>query len=253
VLLSEGEHASTWYEHSTAARWLGIPAVTLRDLRRHGRDVVATLPGGRRVKVDVVYRRADEERLRGDDGRPTALAELLLEPWLSGHVAVVNAFGTGVADDKLAHAHVEAMIRFYLGQEPLLPSVPTLDPTDPEVAARVTADPRAYVVKPRSGEGGRGVVVCAHAEAADVRRVVHELRQRPERWIAQETVALSHHPTVVDGRLAPRHIDLRPFVFATRAGATAVPGGLTRVAWEAGALVVNSSQQGGAKDTWVLR
>ncbi|HST42824.1 MAG TPA: circularly permuted type 2 ATP-grasp protein [Conexibacter sp.] len=253
VLLSEGEDGATWYEHATAARWLGIPAVTLRDLRRHGRDVVATLHGGRRVKVDVIYRRADEERLRGDDGRPTALAELLLEPWLAGHVAVVNAFGTGVADDKLAHAHVEAMIRFYLGQEPLLKSVPTLDPSDPEVAARVIADPRSYVVKPRSGEGGKGVVVCAHADAADVRRVVHELRERPERWIAQETVALSHHPTVVDGRLAPRHIDLRPFVFATRTGATAVPGGLTRVAWEAGALVVNSSQQGGAKDTWVLR
>ncbi|MDO8213342.1 circularly permuted type 2 ATP-grasp protein [Conexibacter sp. CPCC 206217] len=253
VLLSEGSSGSTWYEHTTAARWLGIPAVTLGDLRRHGPDVVATLADGSTRRVDVIYRRSDEERLRGDDGRPTAVAQLLLEPWLTGRVAVVNAFGTGVADDKLAHAYVEAMIRFYLREEPLLGSVPTLDLSEPDVAARVLADPRSYVVKPRSGEGGRGVVVCAHADAADVRRIVAEVRAAPERWIAQETVALSHHPTVVDGRLAPRHIDLRPFVFATRSGETVVPGGLTRVAWEAGALVVNSSQQGGAKDTWVLR
>ncbi len=144
-------------------------------------------------------------------------------------------------------------MRFYLHEEPLLRSVPTLDPSDPEVRSRVLADPRAHVVKPRSGEGGRGVVVCAHADAADVEAAMRSLAAEPERWVAQETVALSHHPTVVDGDLEPRHIDLRPFVFATRTGATALPGGLTRVAWEAGALVVNSSQDGGAKDTWVLR
>ncbi|MDO8187898.1 circularly permuted type 2 ATP-grasp protein [Conexibacter sp. JD483] len=254
VLLSEGASASTWYEHATAARWLGIPAVTRRQLRRRGPDVVALLPDGRERRVDVVYRRLDEERLRDDRGRPTWLAELLLEPWLAGRIGVVNAFGTGVADDKLAHAFVEGMVRFYLGEEPLLQSVPTLDPSDPAVRARVLADPRAHVVKPRAGEGGRGVVVCAHADAADVRAAMAALEREPEQWVAQETVALSHHPTVVaGGRLAPRHIDLRPFVFATRGGETAVPGGLTRVAWEAGALVVNSSQDGGAKDTWVLR
>lgn len=253
VLLSEGSSGSTWYEHATAARWLGIPAVTARQLRRRGPDVVALLEDGRERRVDVVYRRLDEERLRDDRGRPTWLAELLLEPWLSGRIGIVNAFGTGVADDKLAHAFVEAMVRFYLGEEPLLRSVPTLDPSDPEVRARVLADPRAHVVKPRSGEGGRGVVVCAHADAADVQSAMEALKAEPEQWVAQETVALSHHPTVVDGHLAPRHIDLRPFVFVTRSGATALPGGLTRVAWEAGALVVNSSQAGGAKDTWVLR
>ena len=253
VVLSDGAGGATWYEHETAARWLGIAAVTPRQLRRRGPDVVATLPDGRERRVDVVYRRLDEERLRDERGRPTWLAELLLEPWLTGRIGVVNAFGTGVADDKLAHAFVEAMVRFYLHEEPLLRSVPTLDPSDPAVRRRVLADPRAHVVKPRSGEGGRGVVVCAHADAADVEAAMASLEREPECWVAQETVALSHHPTVVDGRLAPRHIDLRPFVFCTRTGATAVPGGLTRVAWEAGALVVNSSQAGGAKDTWVLR
>ncbi len=225
MLLSEGSSGSTWYEHETAARWLGIPAVTRRQLRRRGPDVVALLPDGRERRVDVVYRRLDEERLRDERGRPTWLAELLLEPWLAGRIGVVNAFGTGVADDKLAHAFVEAMVRFYLGEEPLLRSVPTLDPSDPAVRRRVLADPRAHVVKPRSGEGGRGVVVCAHADADDVQAAMESLKAEPERWIAQETVALSHHPTVVDGQLAPRHIDLRPFVFATRSGATAVPGG----------------------------
>jgi uncharacterized circularly permuted ATP-grasp superfamily protein len=168
-------------------------------------------------------------------------------------VAVVNAFGTGVADDKLVHAHVEDMIRFYLAEEPVLEAVRTLDLGRRERLDDVLAQLRDFVVKPRLGHGGAGVVICAHAEDDALRRLRDELTRSPDQFVAQLTVALSHHPTVVDGgRLEPRHVDLRPFVFSTASGVRVLPGGLTRVAWDAGALVVNSSQNGGAKDTWVL-
>jgi uncharacterized circularly permuted ATP-grasp superfamily protein len=159
-----------------------------------------------------------------------------------------------VADDKLVHAHVEAMIRFYLDEEPLVAGVPTLDLGDPDALEAVLDDLRAHVVKPRFGHGGEGVVVCAHADDQTLERQRAELRADPGGFVAQPLVALSRHPTVVDsGRLEPRHVDLRPFVFATSEHARALPGGLTRVAWDPGALVVNASQNGGAKDTWVLR
>lgn len=250
VVLTDGPGSSAYFEHATVARWLGAPLVTLAQLERRGEEL---WHGGRRV--EVVYRRCDEDRLQDDDGAPTALAALLLEPWLAGRLALVNGFGTGVADDKLAHAYVEEMIRFYLGEEPRLRSVATLDLADAAARERVLDDLGRHVVKPRHGQGGDGVVICAHAEAADLRRIAGELR-RPgagARWIAQRTVALSSHPTVAGDRLEPRHVDLRPFVLGTRDGARVVPGGLTRVAWDRGALVVNSSQDGGAKDTWVLR
>jgi uncharacterized circularly permuted ATP-grasp superfamily protein len=145
------------------------------------------------------------------------------------------------------------MVRFYLGEEPLLRSVETLDLSVPDNLDRVLADLRGHVVKPRLGHGGHGVVVCAHADVETLRRVAADLRERPHDFIAQVTVSLSSHPTVVDDALEPRHIDLRPYVFASAAGVLVPEAALTRVAWDAGALVVNSSQCGGAKDTWVLR
>jgi uncharacterized circularly permuted ATP-grasp superfamily protein len=255
VVLTDGAGSSAFFEHATAARWLQAPLVTLDGLERRGNELwLRAGDAGLARRVDAVYRRTDTDRLRDERGAPTPVADLLLEPWLAGRLAIVNAFGTGVADDKLVHAYVEEMIRFYLGEEPLLRSVETLDLNDPVVLEHVLADLRAHVVKPRHGHGGHGVVVCAHAAAADVRRVQRVLR-RPgagAEYIAQRTVALSLLPTVVGDRLAERHVDLRPFTFATRDGVAVVPGGLTRVAWDAGALVVNSSQNGGAKDTWVL-
>ncbi|MEA2228854.1 MAG: hypothetical protein QOF04_2484, partial [Solirubrobacteraceae bacterium] len=254
VVLSDGPESSAWWEHAEAARRLGVPVVTLRDLERRGAGLEARLPDGRRRPVDVVYRRCDEDRLRDERGRLTPVAEALLQPCLAGTLAVVNAFGTGVGDDKLVHAHVEDMIRFYLGEEPLLEAVPTLDLGGDDRRDDVLASLRDFVVKPRMGHGGVGVVVCAHADEADLARLRRELVADPGGYVAQPTVAISHHPTVVDGgRLEPRHVDLRPFVFSTPTSAAALPGGLTRVAWDAGALVVNSSQNGGAKDTWVLR
>jgi uncharacterized circularly permuted ATP-grasp superfamily protein len=255
VVLTDGSGSSAFFEHAMAARWLEAPLVTPDGLERRADELwLRAGDAGPARRVDAVYRRTNTDRLRDEHGARTPVAELLLEPWLAGRLAVVNAFGTGVADDKLAHAYVEQMIRFYLDEEPLLRSVETLDLNDPVVREQVLADLRAHVIKPRHGHGGHGVVVCAHAAADDVQRMATALR-RPAagaEYVAQPTVALSVHPTIIDGRLAERHIDLRPFAFATRVEVSVVPGGLTRVAREAGALVVNSSQDGGAKDTWVL-
>jgi uncharacterized circularly permuted ATP-grasp superfamily protein len=256
VVLTEGAGASAFFEHAAAAHWLGAPLVTMEQLERRpdGLWLRAGAAGPAR-RIDAVYRRTDADSLRDEAGAPTAVAELLLEPWLSGQVGLVNAFGTGIADDKLAHAYVERMIEFYLKEEPLLPSVQTLDLNDPEVLEQVLGDLRAHVIKPRHGHGGHGVVVCAHATASDVRRVEASLREPDPgaRFVAQPTVALSLLPTIIEGQLAQRHIDLRPFAFSTRDSVHVLPGGLTRVARAEGALVVNSSQEGGAKDTWVLR
>jgi uncharacterized circularly permuted ATP-grasp superfamily protein len=254
VVLSDGPGGSAYYEHAEAARRMGVPVVTLDDLERRGDRLEARVEDGTRRPVDVVYRRCSEDRLRDDRGRRTPVAEALLEPWLAGTLAVVNGFGTGVADDKLIHAHVEDMVRFYLGAEPLIEAVPTLALGEPGRLDMVLEDLRPYVVKPRFGHGGAGVVVCAHAEEDELGRMSEALRANPAQFIAQPIVALSCHPTVVDpGRLEPRHVDLRPFVFSAGVKIGSIPGGLTRVAWDAGALVVNSSQNGGAKDTWVLR
>jgi carboxylate-amine ligase len=255
VVLTDGPGSAAFFEHRWAADRLGAPLVTVDELERRHREVWRRPRGSRRARqVKAIYRRTESDGLRNGHGVLTPVAQLLLEPWLAGRLAIVNPFGTGVADDKLVHAYVEGMIRFYLGQEPLLRSARTLDLNDSDALAEVLGDLRGYVVKPRHGQGGHGVVVCAHATDPDIRRLEAQLR-RPDagaKCVAQQIVELSTHPTVIGVRLAERHVDLRPFTFATRDQITAVPGGLTRVAWNAGGLVVNSSQEGGAKDTWVL-
>jgi uncharacterized circularly permuted ATP-grasp superfamily protein len=251
VLLSDGKLNSAFYEHAAIARYLSLPLVLHDQLSvRRGR-LFAQLPNGERA-VDVVYRRTDEDRLSDDHGKPTGIAELLLEPVLKGTLACVNAFGTGVADDKLLHAYVEEMVRFYLGEEPILQSVPTYDPSRPGVLEMVLERIGELVIKPRTGHGGHGVVIGPHARAEDLKKTAAALASSPERFIAQETVMLSRHPTVTDGHLELRHIDLRPFAISSGESVHVLPGGLTRVAFERGALVVNSSQNGGSKDTWVL-
>ena len=248
AMLSDGPENTAWYEHRRLAGLLGLPIVTPAQLTVRKGRLVATLEDGRERGLDVVYRRSDEDRLRAPDGRATWLAELLLDPVRSGSLGVVNAPGSGIADDKLVHAYVDSMVRFYTGEEPLVESVHTYDVTDLDVRLEVLARLDEMVVKPRAGHGGHGVIVCAHALPEDRRRAATLVRQRPDRVVVQETVMLSRHPTVVDGRLEPRHVDLRVFVV----GGRLVPLALTRVAFEEGALVVNSSQNGGAKDTWVL-
>ena len=251
VLLSDGMRNSAWFEHETIARSLDIPLVGLADLELHAGRLYAR-HGPRLVPVDVVYRRTDEDRLADDRGRPTPLAHVLFDPLRRGVVACFNAFGTGLADDKLVHAYVEDMVRFYLGEEPLVDSVPTYDLGEPAQLAEALERLDELVIKPRTGFGGYGVVIVPHATREDRDRVERQVRAHPERYIAQETIALSRHPTVCGSGLEPRHVDLRPFVLTAGDDVSVIPGGLTRVAFDAGALVVNSSQNGGGKDTWVL-
>ncbi len=250
ALLTDGRLNSAWYEHARVARMLEIPLVQLDDLSvRRGRLMART--GRTYIPVDVVYRRTDEDRLTNADGELTDVGAALIEPLSNGTLSCVNAFGAGIADDKLIHAYVEDMVRFYLGEEPLLRSVRTFDPCDEAMRAEILDRIDELVVKPRSGFGGHGVVVAPHAEPYDVRSAARELGEHPEDFVAQELVTLSTHPTAIDGRLEPRHVDLRPFAFAGD-DVEVAPGGITRVALDRGALVVNASQRGGAKDTWVM-
>lgn len=252
ALLSDGPRNSAWYEHRALAAGLGVPLVRPADLEVIGERLRMVGAMGTRRGVDVLYRRTDEDRLSGPGGRLTQLGELLLGPLRAGTVAVVNPFGAGVADDKLLHSYVEDMGRFYLAQEPLLPSVRSYDLGDPRVLAEQLPRLNELVLKPRGGYGGRGVTICPHADPAVRDAAIGEVRAAPGEWVAQELVELSTHPTVCGDRLVARHVDLRPFAVGGRGGAAVAPGGLTRVALGAGDLVVNSSQDGGGKDTWVL-
>ena len=244
VILSEGPSAAGWWEHERLARELCAPLVTLDDLEHRDGRLVAWLDG--RVRgVDVVYMRTAEDRFTCPDGSSTAVGEALLGPSAAGTLAVVNAPGSGVADDKLVHSRVDELVRFYLGQESLLPSVPSRAVTGEE------DDLDDLVVKPRGEMGGGRVVIWRDADEATRERARAAIAAEPGGWIGQELVQLSVHPTVVDGGLEPRHVDLRPYALLTDNGARVLPAAISRVALERGSLVVISGQGGGAKDTWV--
>jgi carboxylate-amine ligase len=251
AIVSDGPESGAWYEHRRLGRELDIPVVVPHQLEvtkgrlyyRRSRE---------RVQIDVVYRRLDEDRLSTADGGLTGLGELLLPALESGRLRCVNAFGTGVADDKLAHAYAESMVRFYLGEEPLLHSVPSFDLSDQMVRKTALERLDDLVLKPRDGFGGHGVTIISRATAAQRRRAIGLLRRGPENFIAQDTVQLSSHPTVCGARLRPRRVDLRPFIVSGPGGSAAMTGGLTRYARGAGEMIVNSSRGGGCKDTWVV-
>jgi uncharacterized circularly permuted ATP-grasp superfamily protein len=239
VLLCEGPGAAAWWEHSLLARELCAPAVTLGDLEHRDGRLVAWIDGRPRA-VDVVYQRTDEDRFHATD-----VGAALLGPCAAGKLAVVNAPGCGVADDKLVHAYVDELVRFYLSEEPLLPSVPSHPVNGLEDLDR-------FVFKPRGEMGGEGVVLWFDAGEEVRARLRVALSDDPGAFVAQELVTLSVHPTVCGGRLVPRHVDLRPYALLTDRGVQVMPGGLSRVALDEGSMVVNSGQGGGAKDTWVL-
>ncbi len=251
AIVSDGAASGAWYEHRRLGRELGMPVVEPPQLEVERGRLFARDGRGRR-QLDVIYRRLDEDRLSTPDGGLTDLGELLLPALESGRLRCVNAFGSGLADDKLAHAYAERMVRFYLGEQPLLRSVPSFDLSDP--AARETALERIdeLVIKQRDGFGGHGVTIMPRATAAQRRRAIGLVRRRPDGFVAQETVQLSSHPTVCGARLRPRHVDLRPFVVSSPSATAAMAGGLTRYARGAGEMVVNSSSGGGCKDTWVV-
>jgi uncharacterized circularly permuted ATP-grasp superfamily protein len=252
VVLSDGPENGAWYEHERIGRELGLPIVAPDQLESSRGRLFARI-SRRRRQVDVVYRRLDADRITEPDGSPTALGELLLPALRSGRLRCVNAFGSGLADDKLTHVYVERMVDFYLGEEPLLRSVPSYDLSDEEGRKETMERLDELVVKPRGGFGGHGVTIMPRASEPERKRALAVVRRRPERFIAQEPVEISSHPTVRGGGLQPRRIDLRPFVISGADGQVAMTGGLTRFAQGAGEMVVNSSQGGGCKDTWVVQ
>jgi uncharacterized circularly permuted ATP-grasp superfamily protein len=170
----------------------------------------------------------------------------------AGNVAITNALGNGVADDKLVYTYVPDFIRFYLGEEPLLANVETYRLEEDDVRADVLSRPEEFVLKPVDGSGGKGIVIGPHASSVELAAVVRAVADAPRAWIAQRPVALSTHPTLTDTGMSPRHIDLRPFAINDGTDVWVLPGGLTRVALERGELIVNSSKGGGSKDTWVM-
>ena len=253
VLLTPGIYNSAYYEHSFLADKLGIELVEGRDLFVDD-DVVymRTTEGPKRV--DVIYRRLDDDFLDPLAFRADSALGVpgLMNAYRAGSVTLANAVGTGVADDKATYTYMPEIIRFYLGEEALLKNVPTHRCREPEALGYVLDHLDELVVKEVNGSGGYGMLVGPHATKRELAEFAAKLRTDPANFIAQPTLKLSTCPTADGVGIGPRHVDLRPFVLAGAGGVRVVPGGLTRVAMQEGSLVVNSSQGGGTKDTWVV-
>lgn len=252
VVLTPGYYNSAYFEHAFLAEQMGVELVEGRDLFvDDGRVWMRTTRGPKRV--DVIYRRLDDDFLDPLAFRPDSSLGVpgLLSVYRAGGVTLANAIGTGVADDKATYIHVPDMIRFYLGEEPILPNVPTWKLENSDDRAHVLEHLDELVVKEVHGSGGYGMLVGPTSTKAQIEEFRAKIVAEPASYIAQPTLALSTCPTLVDQGIAPRHVDLRPFVLSGEQVAL-VPGGLTRVALKEGSLVVNSSQGGGTKDTWVL-
>ena len=253
VILTPGPFNSAYYEHSFLADKLGVELVEGRDLFVAD-DVVfmRTTLGPKRV--DVIYRRVDDDFLDPLVFNPDSILGVpgLMGAYLAGNVTIANAVGAGIADDKAIYTYVPDLIKFYLQQEPLLQNVPTYRCRESEVLRFVLERLDQLVVKEVNGSGGYGMLVGPHATAAQREMFAAKLSAAPDNYIAQPTLALSTCPASFDGGVSPRHVDLRPFVLSGANGVKIVPGGLTRVALTKGSLVVNSSQGGGTKDTWVV-
>jgi uncharacterized circularly permuted ATP-grasp superfamily protein len=252
VLLTPGAFNSAYFEHALLARQMGIPLVEGRDLVVHDNHVYMRTTAGLR-RVEVIYRRIDDDFLDPIPFRPDSIMGVpgLFSAYRSGNVILANAIGTGIADDKALYAFVPQIIKYYLGEDPILANVPThlLEREDERRYVFERLD--KLVVKSVDGSGGYGMLIgphSTHAQQDDMRRRV---LQNPRGYIAQPTLSLSCSPCFMDGHIEPRHVDLRPFVLVGEK-VRVVPGALTRVALRRGSLVVNSSQGGGSKDTWVL-
>ncbi|MDP9101259.1 MAG: circularly permuted type 2 ATP-grasp protein [Actinomycetota bacterium] len=253
VLLTPGVWNSAYFEHSLLARLMGVELVEGRDLTcRNGIVTMRTTGGDRRV--DVVYRRIDDDFLDPVHFMPGSLVGCpgLLNAARAGRVTIANAVGNGVADDKLVYTWLPELIRYYLGEAPVLRNVDTFRPEEPDVLEWVLDRLDELVLKPVDGSGGKGLVIGPQASDEELAVLAEQVRANPRGWVAQRVIRLSTSPTHVGDRLVPRHIDLRPFAVNDGDKVWVLPGGLTRVALPEGSLVVNSSQGGGSKDTWVL-
>jgi uncharacterized circularly permuted ATP-grasp superfamily protein len=252
VLLTPGIYNSAYYEHTVLARRMGVELVEGSDLIVRDNTVYMKTTRGLQ-RVDVIYRRVDDDFLDPLYFRPDSTLGVagIMDAYRAGNVAIANAVGTGVADDKAVYPYVPEMIRFYLSEEPILPNVPTYDCTDDAQRQHVLAHLDELVVKNTNQSGGYGMLMGPFASAAERARFKDAIEAKPRDFIAQPIIPLSCHPIVVGEALAPRHLDLRPFVLYG-AEIDVPPAALTRVALTEGSLVVNSSQGGGSKDTWIL-
>ncbi len=254
VLLTPGVFNSAFFEHSYLAQQTGAQLVQGSDLLVGSDDVVymKTIAGLRRV--DVIYRRIDDDFLDPDTFRSDSLLGVpgLMRAWARGTVAIANAPGAGVADDKVVYTYVPKIIRYYLDEDPILPNVPSWQCHDPKEREYVLANLAQLVVKPANESGGYGLMIGPHASAGEREACAERVRADPRGWMAQPMLTLSTAPTLAGEEVAPRHLDMRPFVLQSR-GLYVTTGGLTRVAMRAGSMVVNSSQGGGSKDTWIVR
>ena len=253
VILTPGRFNSAYYEHSFLADSLGIELVQAVDLEVDD-DIVWMRTINGRVRVDVIYRRVDDDYIDPLVFRPDSMLGVpgLIAAYRAGNVAIVNAPGTGIADDKAIYSYMPEIVRYYTGEEALLPNVETWRCREPAALSHVLDNLEDVVVKLVDGSGGYGMLVGPTASKQEIEDFRAALTAEPHRYIAQPTLALSTVPTLTDAGVAPRHVDFRPFVLTGSKRTCIVPGGLTRVALKKGSLVVNSSQGGGTKDSFVL-
>jgi uncharacterized circularly permuted ATP-grasp superfamily protein len=253
VVLTPGVYNSAYFEHAYLARLMGVPLVEGRDLVVHDNMVYMKTTVGLR-RIDVIYRRVDDDFIDPlTFRRDSALgAAGLFNAYRAGNVVIANAPGTGVADDKAVYAYVPAIIEYYLGEEAILPNIETYLCREPAQCKYVLANLDKLVVKAVGASGGYGMLIGPHANKAEREVFAEKITADPANYIAQPTIQLSTAPCLIGGRIEPRHVDLRPFILSGEK-TVVTPGALTRVALKRGSLVVNSSQGGGSKDTWVLQ
>jgi uncharacterized circularly permuted ATP-grasp superfamily protein len=253
VLLTPGVYNSAYFEHAFLARQMGIELVEGRDLVAHDNFIYMRTTEGLR-RVDVIYRRIDDDFIDPLAFRQDSSlgAPGLFNAYRAGNVSLANALGTGVADDKAVYAYVPAIIKYYLGEDPVLNNVETFQMSDPVERHHVLDHLEKYVVKAVGESGGYGMLIGPQSTAEQRDEFRSRVEADPRNYIAQPTIMLSRAPCIIDGKVQPRHVDLRPYILYGGEKTTIVPGGLTRVALKKGSLVVNSSQGGGSKDTWVL-
>ena len=253
VLLTPGIYNSAYYEHSFLADKLGIELVEGRDVVVKGQVAYMRTTEGLK-RIDVIYRRIDDDFLDPLAFRPDSALGVpgLMSVYQAGNLTLANAVGTGIADDKAVYSYMPEIVKFFLGEEPILKNVPTWRCREPDHLTYVLEHLEELVVKEVHGSGGYGMLIGPKSDQATIAAFRAKLKADPKNFIAQPTLALSTCPTCVEEGVAPRHVDLRPFVLTGRDRIRIVPGGLTRVALKRGSLVVNSSQGGGTKDTWVL-
>jgi uncharacterized circularly permuted ATP-grasp superfamily protein len=252
VVLTPGIHNSAYFEHSFLAQQMGVELVEGRDLVvSDGLVWVGTTKGFERV--DVIYRRIDDDFMDPKSFRPDSVLGVsgLMDVYEAGRVALVNAPGTGIADDKVVYAYVPEIVKYYLGEQILIPNVPTFLCARESDRQHVLAHLADLVVKAANGSGGYGMLVGPASTRAQQADFAARIEADPRNYIAQPTLSLSRVPTIINGEFQGRHVDLRPYILYGKE-IFVLPGGLTRVALEDGSLVVNSSQGGGSKDTWVL-